>query len=165
MLTWTERLPMAGGGRFAVWLFEPPTHRIEHNRAVGASRWQRGSDRVTERLWLRSLRRAAPVLTGSQAAAGAIPVPARPLYPGLEPVVTAGEKGDPYVLAILTSDPRDDPETVLAAARASGLPLRVAGGWRGPAQDGVEYLGRVTDDELLALYRGAAAYVDGSLYE
>jgi glycosyltransferase involved in cell wall biosynthesis len=69
------------------------------------------------------------------------------------------------VLASLTNDPRDDPARVLAAARTAGLPLRVAGGWRGPAADGVEYLGRVTDGELLELYRGAAAYVDGSLYE
>jgi glycosyltransferase involved in cell wall biosynthesis len=165
MLTWTERLPVVGGGRFAVWLFEPPTHRIEHNREVGASRWQRGSDLVTERLWLRSLQRAALVLTGSQATADAIPVPARPLYPGIEPFFTPGEKGEPYVLAILTGDPRDDPASVLVAAHRAGLRLRVAGGWRGPAGDAVEYLGRVSDDELLALYRGAAAYVDASLYE
>jgi glycosyltransferase involved in cell wall biosynthesis len=177
MLTWTERLPVVGGGRYAVWLFEPPTHRIAHNRAVGAPAWQRGSDLVTQALWRRSLRRAALVLTGSQATADAIPVPALPLYPGLDPGfgpapglsdvdVPLQRRGDgEYVLAILTNDPRDDPETVLAAARTAGLPLRVAGGWRGPAQDGVEYLGRVSDDELLALYQGAAAYLDGSLYE
>jgi glycosyltransferase involved in cell wall biosynthesis len=170
MLTWTERLPVAGGGRYVVWLFEPPTHRIAHNRAVGAGAYQRASDLVTQALWRRSLRRAALVLTGSQATADATPVPARPLYPGLDPSFTPGERRRsepraPYALAILTSDPRDDPETVLAAARTAGVPLRVAGGWRGPAQDGVEYLGRVADEELLALYRGAAAYVDGSLYE
>jgi glycosyltransferase involved in cell wall biosynthesis len=166
MLTWTERLPVARGGRYAVWLFEPPTHRIAHNRERGARPWQRGSDAVTLALWQRSLRRAALVLTGSQATADAIPVPARPLYPGIEPAFTPGS--DParsYVLAILTNDPRDDPASVLAAARTTGLPLRVAGGWQGPAQEGVEYLGRVSDEELLALYRDAAAYVDGSLYE
>jgi glycosyltransferase involved in cell wall biosynthesis len=164
MLTWTERLPLAGGGRYVVWLFEPPTHRIRHNREVGAGLWQRGSDLVTLALWRRSLRRAALVLTGSQATADAIPVPACVLYPGLEPELSPGPgRADGYVLAVLSTDPRDDPATVLAAAR--GRRLLVAGGYRGPAQDGVEYLGRVSDAELLELYRGAAAYVDASLYE
>ena len=36
VLTWTERLPVAGRGRYAVWLFEPPTHRIEHEPARSA---------------------------------------------------------------------------------------------------------------------------------
>ena len=40
-----------------------------------------------------------------------------------------------------------------ALRRAAGVPLLVAGGWRGAAQTGVEYLGRVSDDELVALYR------------
>jgi glycosyltransferase involved in cell wall biosynthesis len=166
LLTWTERLPLAGRGRFVVWLFEPPTHRIRHNREVGAGAWQRGSDLVTLALWRRSLRRAALVLTGSQATADAIPVPARVLYPGLEPAFSPGAgRHDGYVLALLSDDPRDDPETVLAAVGASGRRLLVAGGYRGPAREGVEYLGRVGDDDLLALYRGAAAYVDASLYE
>ena len=84
LLTWTERLPVVGSGRFVVWLFEPPTHRVEQNRRVGARAWQRGSDAVTSALWKRSLRRARVVLTGSQATADAIAevAPARPLYPG-----------------------------------------------------------------------------------
>jgi glycosyltransferase involved in cell wall biosynthesis len=91
-------------------------------------------------------------------------VPARVLYPGLEPEFSPGPgRSDGYVLALLSNDPRDDPETVLAGVR--GRRLLVAGGYRGPAQDGVEYLGRVSDDELVALYRGAAAYVSASLYE
>jgi glycosyltransferase involved in cell wall biosynthesis len=164
LLTWTERLPLAGRGRYVVWLFEPPTHRIRHNREVGAGPWQRGSDLVTAALWRRSLRRAALVLTGSQATADAIRVPARVLYPGLEPEFSPGPgRPDGYVLAVLSNDPRDDPETVLAAV--GGRRLLVAGGYRGPAQDGVEYVGRVSDAELLGLYRGAAAYVDASLYE
>jgi glycosyltransferase involved in cell wall biosynthesis len=67
------------------------------------------------------------------------------------------------VLALLSTDPRDDAETVFTATR--GHRLLVAGGYRGREQEGVEYLGRVSDDELLELYRGAAAYIDASLYE
>lgn len=164
MLTWTERLPLSGRGRYVVWLFEPPTHRIRHNRETGARAWQRGSDLVTLALWRRSLRRAALVLAGSQATAGAIDVPARVLYPGLEPEFSPGPgRENGYAFALLSNDPRDDPETLLAATR--GRRLLVAGGYQGPAREGVEYLGRVSDAELLALYRGAAAYVDASLYE
>jgi hypothetical protein len=164
LLTWTERLPLAGRGRYVVWLFEPPAHRIRRNREVGAGVWQRASDLVTLALWRRSLRRAALVLTGSQATADAIDAPARVLYPGLEPEFSPGPgRPDGYVLALLSSDPRDDAKTVLTATR--GHRLLVAGGYRGPEREGVEYLGRVSDGELLELYRGAAAYVDASLYE
>lgn len=164
LLTWTDRLPVVGGGRYVVWLFEPPTHRIRQNRRARARAWQRGSDLVTLALWRRSLRRATLVLTGSQATAAAIDAPARVLYPGLEPEFSPGPgRPDGYVLALLSNDPREDARTVLTATR--GHRLLVAGGYRGPQQDGVEYLGRVKEDELLDLYRGAAAYVDASLYE
>src|SRR5207244_817753 len=96
-LTWSERLPLVDGGRYLVWLFEPPTHRIETNRAVAAGVYQRAADVATRLVWKRSVRRA--------------------------------------------------------------------GGFVGPRQDRVEYLGRVSDDELVQLYRGAAAYVDTSRYE
>jgi glycosyltransferase involved in cell wall biosynthesis len=55
-----------------------------------------------------------------------------------------------------------------AAARervSEPVRLLVAGGASGPSADGVEFLGRVSDEELVALYRGAAAYVDATLYE
>jgi glycosyltransferase involved in cell wall biosynthesis len=170
MLTWTERLPLAGAGRYLVWLFEPPTHRIRQNRISGAGAYQRASDLVTLALWRRSLRRAALVLAGSLATARAVGVPARVLYPGSDPEFAPGPGRDGrYVLHIGSSDPRDDTETALAAFAAAGLPgdvrLLVAGGYRGPARERVEYLGRVTDAELLALYRGALAYLDTSLYE
>jgi glycosyltransferase involved in cell wall biosynthesis len=169
LLTWTERLPLAGGGRFVVWLFEPPLHRIEQNRRVGASAWQRGSDLVTLGLWKRSLRRAALVFTGSAATAldvRDVAPDARPLYPGLDPGFSPGarERDDPYVLHLGSDDPRDDTGTAIEAARRAGARLIVAGGYSGSAP-GVERTGRVDDAALAELYRGASAFIETSLYE
>ena len=166
LLTWTERLPLVGAGRFVVWMFEPPTHRIEQNRRGGARAWQRGSDVVTLLLWRRSLGRAAVVLTGSQATADAVRdvANARPLYPGLDERFSPSSQTDGYVLHIGSNDPRDDTPTAVAAARAAGERLVVVGGYAGPA-DGAQLVGRVTDDELVERYRRADAFVDTSLYE
>jgi glycosyltransferase involved in cell wall biosynthesis len=169
LLTWTERLPLAGRGRYLVWLFEPPTHRIAANRATGAGAYQHGSDLVTRALWKRSLRRAAVVFTGSDATREALDVEARTLYPGLDPRFVPGDRGGqpqtPYVLYIGSRDPREDTDAALRAFAQVDVEVRVPGGWIGPAQDRVHYLGRVSDDELVELYRGAAAYVDTSRYE
>ena len=130
LLTWTERLPIAGSGRFVVWLFEPPTHRVEQNRRVGARAWQRGSDAVTSALWKRSLRRARVVLTGSQATADAIAdfAPARPLYPGLDEGFEPGGAKDDHVLHVASGDPRDDTATAVAAAAGGGTRTRLRSG-------------------------------------
>jgi glycosyltransferase involved in cell wall biosynthesis len=173
MLTWTERLPLAGRGRLVVWLFEPPTHRVRQNRLSGASAYQRASDVVTLALWKRSLRRADVVLTGSDAtrdAVRAVAPAARTLYPGLEPTFSPGP-GRPgrYVLVVASRDPRDDTSTALAAfalvRTAEDVRLLVAGSAEPRTVDGAEFLGRVPDHELVDLYRGAAAYLDTSLYE
>ena len=166
LLTWTERLPLLGRGRFVVWLFEPPTHRIEQNRRVRATPWQRGSDLVTLALWRRSLRRAAVVLTGSHATADAIRgiVPARPLYPGLDGRFRPGPESDDFVLHVGSNDPRDDTATAIAAAKRAGTPLVIAGGYEGPA-NGAEVRGRVSDDALVELYQRASTFLDTSLYE
>jgi glycosyltransferase involved in cell wall biosynthesis len=169
LLTWTERLPLTGRGRYLVWLFEPPTHRIAANRATGASVYQRGSDLVTQALWKRSLWRAAVVFTGSDATRAALDVEARTLYPGLDPRFTPGDRGlqpqTPYVLYIGSRDPREDTDSAMRAFAQVDVDVRVVGGWVGPPQDRVRYLGRVSDDELVDLYRGAAVYVDTSRYE
>jgi glycosyltransferase involved in cell wall biosynthesis len=196
MLTWTERLPLVGTGRYLVWLFESPTHRIRQNRLAGAGLYQRGSDLLTSALWKRSLRRAAGVFAGSDATRDELPVEARTLYPGLDPEFTVGpaaqrpvreaDQGEGsggtgrfpqlgagegrYVFHIASSDPRDDHETALAAfalarSEVEGIRLLVAGGLRGSGGEAVDYLGRVPDEELVRLYRGAAAYLDTSLYE
>ena len=75
----------------------------------------------------------------------------------------AGE-GD-YVLAVGTLEPRKNLAAAQEAARRAGVELRVAGspGWGDVAVDG--WLGRVSDDELAALYRGARCLVYPSLYE
>src|SRR5207244_9910338 len=112
LLTWSERLPLLGGGRFLVWLFEPPTHRIRQNRAAGAGLYQRASDLVTLALWKRSLRRAAHVFAGSDATRRALDVPATTLYPGLDPRfsprVSGSEPQSRFVLYIASRDPRED---------------------------------------------------------
>ena len=64
VLTLSDRLPVWGSGRYVVWLFEIPTHRIAQNRAAKAGAYQLATDLVTQALWKRSLRRAARVLAG-----------------------------------------------------------------------------------------------------
>jgi alpha-1,3-rhamnosyl/mannosyltransferase len=73
-------------------------------------------------------------------------------------------EGD-YVLAVGTLEPRKNLAAAQQAARRLAVPLRVVGerGWGGVQVDG--WLGRVSDDELAALYRGARCLVYPSLYE
>ena len=173
MLTWTERLPLAGGGRYLVWLFEPPTHRIRQNRIAGASAYQRGSDLATLALWRGSLRRAARVFAGSRATAQALARDAAVLYPGVDPeFVPSRRPKEPFIFAILSGDPREDVDGALRVFRAlrerlpfRGVRLRVAGGFRGADEPGVEFLGRVPDELLVELYQRASAYLDTSRYE
>jgi glycosyltransferase involved in cell wall biosynthesis len=73
--------------------------------------------------------------------------------------------GGEYVLAVGTLEPRKNLDRVHQAARRAGIELRIAGepGWGGVRADG--WVGRVSDDELAALYRGAKCLVYPSLYE
>ena len=158
VLTWTDRLPVGGRGRFVVWLFELPTRRIALNRERGAGPYQRGSDLLTERLWRRSLRRADRVLAASEATAaelGGAPI----LRPGIDERFTPGPgRGGRYVFHLASDDPRDNTETVVQAVEQANERLR----------EPVELVipeRRVSDEELLALYRGASAYLDASLFE
>lgn len=186
-LTFSERLPLIGGP-YAVWLFELPTHRIAQNRVAAASRYQRASDAVTERMWRRGLARAAHVACGSEATRrellDTLPgLEARTsvVYPALRDGFGPGPGADGrYVFHLGSADPRDHTEAVLeafAALRPEGVTLVVGGGLgaraaalerlrddHGLGAD-VVFTGRLTDDDLLARYRGAAVYVDASLYE
>jgi len=100
----------------------------------------------------------------------------RVAHPGVEPVFTAqGERADlgaPYVLTVATLEPRKNLATLAAAHRSLGgeLLLAVAGGegWGDQpdlAGPGVVRLGRVSDEELARLYRGAAVAAYPSRFE
>jgi hypothetical protein len=158
VLTWTDRLPLGGGGRFVIWLFELPTHRIALNRERRAGVYQQGSDLVTQLLWGPSLRRAARVLAGSAATAAELGG-ATVLHPGIDGRFTPGAGHDGrYFFHLSSTDPRDNTATIVEAVRIANERLREPIELVVPA-------GRVSDDELLALYRGAAAYLDASLFE
>jgi glycosyltransferase involved in cell wall biosynthesis len=86
-----------------------------------------------------------------------------------------GERADlgrPYVLSVATLEPRKNLETLLAAVELLGgspaLAVVGAAGWgKVPALERpwVHRLGYVRDDELAALYRGAAALAFPSRFE
>jgi glycosyltransferase involved in cell wall biosynthesis len=169
-LTLSDRLPIVGGPPFVVWLFESPVHRMRLNREHHAPLRHRASDVVTAGLWKRSLGRAAHLAFGSQATRDEVLAQVRGVaassvvYPGLAPGFESGpstEEGA-YVLHLGSNDPRDNTSTAVEAARRAGVRLRVVGGWSG---EGAEALGRVSDERLVELYRGAAAFLDPTLYE
>ncbi len=86
---------------------------------------------------------------------------------GIEDVFKAdgpAAEGD-YLLTVGTLEPRKNLARVQNAAAKLGMELRIAGapGWGKVEAEG--WLGRVPDDELAALYRGAACVVYPSLYE
>ena len=86
---------------------------------------------------------------------------------GVDPVFTPeghSEAGE-YVLAVGTLEPRKNLAAAVEAARLAGLEVRVVGatGWGGVDVPG--WVGRVDDEALAALYRGARCLVFPSLYE
>jgi len=193
LLATTDRLPLRTACPTVTWLYEVPTHRIEQNRLHRAGAYQAAADLLTTVLWRRSVRAATVVLTGSEATLNELrhAVPAasgklRVVHPGLDSTFSPGDGPTGragYVLHIATSDPRDNTETALAAYAEAvqrlgqPVPLLLPGGLgrreaavraeirRLGIEDTVEVLGRVSDGELVELYRGAAAYVDPTLFE
>ena len=165
----SERLPLRGGPPVVVWLFESPVHRIRANRTSGAPARHRGSDMLTAMLWRRSLRRAAHVAFGSEATRDEVLAEldlasTSVVYPGVPPGFTPGPAGDrgTYAFHLGSSDPRDATAVAVEACRRAGVRLLVAGGWTGEDADA---LGRVSDEELRDLYRGALVYIDPTRYE
>ena len=81
-----------------------------------------------------------------------------------EPFMPDGPRAEgDYVLSVGTLEPRKNLARVQQAARALAVPLRVIGaeGWGGVKVEG--WAGRVSDEELAALYRGARCLVYPSL--
>ena len=97
-------------------------------------------------------------------------------HPGVGPAFgvdgARADLGGPYVLTVATLEPRKNLGVLVEAHRALGdrLRLAVAGakGWgEQPSLDarGILRLGRPTDDELAALYRGASVVAYPSRFE
>jgi glycosyltransferase involved in cell wall biosynthesis len=130
--------------------------------------------RFTARAALDGVRTAAAVVAVSEftkreavALLGVKPERIRVVPNGIEPEFTPdgdASAGD-FVLAVGTLEPRKNLERVAEAARRAGLELRVVGarGWGRVEVSG--WVGRVSDDELAQLYRGARCVVYPSLYE
>jgi glycosyltransferase involved in cell wall biosynthesis len=100
----------------------------------------------------------------------------RVAHPGVDPRFTAdgprADLGAPYVLTVATLEPRKNLATLLDAHELLGgehvLAVVGAEGWGDrPELDrpGIRRLGYVPDDELPALYRGAAAFAFPSRFE
>jgi glycosyltransferase involved in cell wall biosynthesis len=92
----------------------------------------------------------------------------RVVHNGVDAVFTPDgprAEGD-YVLAVGTLEPRKNLARTIEAARRVGIELRIAGaaGW-GQVDPGTAWRGRVSDEELARLYRGARCVVYASLYE
>jgi glycosyltransferase involved in cell wall biosynthesis len=98
-------------------------------------------------------------------------------HPGIAPEFTAdgaaADLGAPYILTVATLEPRKNLATLVdafALLADTGLALALVGGhgWgEQPQLDrrGVVRVGRVTDEELARLYRGAAVVVYPSRFE
>jgi alpha-1,3-rhamnosyl/mannosyltransferase len=90
---------------------------------------------------------------------------------GVDPVFAPDGPGGSYLLFVGAVQRRKDPLAALAAARAVGMPLVVAGPEREPAlaralrEGGADVRGYVDREELAGLYRGAAALLLPSRFE
>ena len=178
-----------------VYVYEHPRHRAELARKTGATPRQRIVDAVTLAVFNVAMRRAATVLTASQATARDL-APIRragvvysatseAFAPDDERANTVREElkaPDGYFLHLASDDPRDNSTVVidafaLVAAARERATIVVAGsisaarpGLQRRAEeagvaDRIRWLGFRSPEELVDLYRGALAYVDPSLYE
>jgi glycosyltransferase involved in cell wall biosynthesis len=92
-------------------------------------------------------------------------------YPGVDPAFTGvgPRAGGEYVLAVGTLEPRKNLGVAIDAATRLDVELRVVGpsGWGGVEARGrhVTWLGYSSDEDVAALYRGAAAFVYPSRFE
>jgi glycosyltransferase involved in cell wall biosynthesis len=150
--------------RFPEWttLQTRVAHRLTHRHAARACDVVFTNSRFTADDVVRTLR-----LPAERVRVAAPGVDAR-----FRPEGERADLGGPYVLSVATLEPRKNLGTLLAAVELLGgsLLLAVVGaaGWgEVPALDRpwVRRLGYVGDDELAALYRGAAAFAFPSRFE
>jgi glycosyltransferase involved in cell wall biosynthesis len=134
--------------------------------------------RLYARTWLRpTLRAAARVIAVSEftkrevVELARVPEDRIRVVPNAtdESVFTAGgpaAEGD-YVLAVGTLEPRKNLARLTEATQRLGLELRVVGapGWGGVELAGPRWLGRLPDEQVAELYRGALCLAYPSLYE
>jgi len=136
--------------------------------------------RLYGRTWLKpTLRAAARVIAVSDFTrrevielAGVSPERVRVVPNATDDAVFTAEgpraDGD-YVLALGTLEPRKNLPRLAEATRRLGVELRLVGdsGWGQVDVDGngVRWLGRLPDEEVAALYRGALCFAYPSLYE
>ena len=186
---WYHALLPREARRLGVELLHCPTYRAPlrsrvpvvltvHDLAVlrfpeAFRRWTRLYGRTLLRPVLRAARRVVAVSEFTRrevAELAGVPVERIDVVPNaVEPVfgpdgpAVAGE----YALAVGTLEPRKNVTRAAEAARLAGLELRVAGsaGWGSVDTRGARLLGRVSDEQLAALYRGARCLVFPSLYE
>jgi len=78
---------------------------------------------------------------------------------------THSDPTQPYLLLVGTQGQRKNSDIAIAAARAAGIELWIAGRGEWPAETGVRNLGAVPDADLPALYSGAVAFLFPSHYE
>lgn len=138
------------------------------------------ADRLTFKAMVpRAARRAARVLTVSERTKqdavelyGLDPAKITVTPHGVDPAFSPGNgRSGEYALFVGAVQARKNPSAALAAAAANGLPLVVAGPEKEPAlaaelrRGGADVRGWVTHDELVELYRGAAALILPSLHE
>jgi glycosyltransferase involved in cell wall biosynthesis len=137
--------------------------------------WTRLYARTRLRGTVRAARRVAAVSEFSKretaALCGVEPARIDVIPNAVDPIFTADgpvADGD-YTLAVGTLEPRKNLPRTIEAARLAGVELRIVGarGWGGVQAEGkhVRWLGRVEDQELASLYRGARCLVYPSLYE
>ena len=146
--------------------------------------------RMTRRLHVPKYENAARtcdlIFTNSRFTAGEVrellafpPERIRVAYPGIDPRFSpagpSADLGAPYVLTVATVEPRKNLGTLVEAhrilrGRMPEIQLAVAGAvakdrTHDLRQPGVILLGYVPDDDLAALYRGAAAFAYPSRFE
>jgi glycosyltransferase involved in cell wall biosynthesis len=139
------------------------------------TRWTRAHGRFTLRATVRAARRVIAVSEFTRVEVAElcdVDLDRIDVVPnGVDPIfVSDGPAAEgEYVLAVGTIEPRKNLARAAEAARLLGVELRVVGalGWGDGGVSGshLRWLGRVSDEELARLYRGARCLLFPSLYE